>query len=144
MCMVQDKEALEGVFSCSIAASGITDWKIQQRHTEVRYYDYALLGGWVYDDKVAKRAQQASPITHAANLKAPLLVLHGETDSDVPFQQIQAFVEAARRSVHPKASVEYHSFPGEGHGISSTAAQVAYLKHIETFLRINLKPWDFT
>jgi dipeptidyl aminopeptidase/acylaminoacyl peptidase len=140
MCMVKGKNA----FSCGIATAGITDWKIQQRCTEVRYYDYALMGGWVYEDSVAQRATNASPITHAANLSAPLLVLHGGSDIDVPFSQIPTFVEAARRSLHPNASVEYHAYPGEGHGISGTAAQADFLSRVETFLRINLKPWDFT
>ena len=36
-------------FSCGIAMAGIADWFVQQRHTEVRYYDYALMGGWVYE-----------------------------------------------------------------------------------------------
>jgi len=140
MCMVQGTDD----FSCGIASAGITDWKIQQRGTEVRYYDYALMGGWVYDEKVAERAKKASPITHVANLKAPLLISHGEKDIDVPFSQIPAFVDAAKRSTHPNASVEYHSYAGEGHGISGTAAQVDVLQKMETFLRVNLKPWDFT
>jgi dipeptidyl aminopeptidase/acylaminoacyl peptidase len=41
----------------------------------------------------------------------------------VPFQQIPPFVEAAKRSPHPGASVEYHAYPGEGHGMAGTATQ---------------------
>lgn len=149
MCMLQGEIApgtskMETVFSCGIATAGITDFKVQQRHTEVRYYDYTLMGGWVYEEVVAERARKASPITHASDLRAPLLILHGESDIDVPFQQIPAFVDAARRSSHPRAEVEYHTYPGEGHGMGGTASQADYLNRVETFLRINLKPWDFT
>ena len=73
------------LFSCSVACAGITDWFIQQRETEVRYYDYALMGGWVYKDQVAMRARKASPKTYASKLEVPLLVLHGEVMS---FSQI--------------------------------------------------------
>ena len=45
---------------------------------------------------------------------------------------------------YPLVDVEYHSYPGQGHGIGGTAEQADYLKRVETFLRINLKPWDLT
>ena len=133
-----------GVFSCGIAAAGISDWFQQQRYTEVRYYDYAIMGGWVYEANVMERARRASPLTHASNLSAPLLVLHGEGDIDVPFVQIGPFVDAAKKSKHPGAAVEFVTYPGEGHGMSGTAAQKDVLQKIKDFLRINLKPWDFT
>jgi len=144
MCMLQQEQNGESVFGCGIAAAGITDWFVQQRHTEVRYYDYALMGGWVYKEEVAARAREVSPITKATELRAPILILHGEDDIDVPFQQIPKFVEAAKRSPHAGASVEYHSYKGEGHGMSGTEAQADYLNRVKTFLRVNLKPWDFT
>jgi dipeptidyl aminopeptidase/acylaminoacyl peptidase len=144
LCMLEKRPDGESVFGCGIAAAGITDWSLQQRHTEVRYYDHALLGGWVYEPRVAARAREASPLTRAAELRAPLLVLHGKDDIDVPFRQIPPFVEAAGRSPQHGASVEHHYYEGEGHGMSGTQAQADYLDRIKTFLRINLKPWDFT
>jgi len=53
---------------------------------------------------VAERATAASPLTHASHLGAPLLVLHGDKDTDVPYQQIVPFVEAAKRSQRHGAS----------------------------------------
>jgi dipeptidyl aminopeptidase/acylaminoacyl peptidase len=147
MCLLEsDEKTGESVFSCGIASAGITDWFLQQRYTEVRYYDYALLGGWVYDPIVGARARKVSPQTRVAvDLRAPLLVLHGDQDQDVPFRQIPPFVEAAKQSPHPLASVEYHVYQGEGHGMSgSSEVQADYLNRIRTFLRIHLKPWDFT
>eukprot|EP00929_Paragymnodinium_shiwhaense_P020251 TRINITY_DN13556_c0_g1_i2.p1 TRINITY_DN13556_c0_g1~~TRINITY_DN13556_c0_g1_i2.p1 ORF type:complete len:546 (-),score=69.24 TRINITY_DN13556_c0_g1_i2:142-1779(-) len=143
MCMLQNQGG-QSVFSCGVATAGITDWFTQQRYTEVRYYDYALMGGWVYEPEVATRARKVSPISMAGELRAPILILHGEKDIDVPFQQIPPFVEACKRSSHPGASVEYHAFAGEGHGMAGTQTQADYLDKVKTFLRINLKPWDFT
>jgi len=145
MCMLESNDDGESIFSCGIAAAGITDWFIQQRYTEVRYYDYALMGGWVYEKEVQARARAVSPVSKAKDLKAPLLVLHGDQDIDVPFQQIAPFVDAAKTSPHPNASIEYHAYPGEGHGMSGTSeVQADYLRRIQNFLRIHLKPWDFT
>ena len=53
----------------------------------MRYYDHALMGGWLYEPGVGHLATQRSPLTHAAKLQSPLLVLHGEADVDVPFKQ---------------------------------------------------------
>lgn len=142
--------AARGVFACGIACAGIADWFCQQRHTEVRYYDYALMGGWVYEEHVKPRAVAQSPLTHAAELKAPLLVLHGEADIDVPFAQVKAFVEAARaarRADDPAApALEFASFAGEGHGMGgwAPATQADAFQRMRDFLRIHLKPWDFT
>merc|ERR1712216_906380 len=111
----------------------------QQRHTEVRYYDYALMGGWVYESSVVGRAKSASPLTRASNLVSPLLVLHGDKDIDVPYKQIVKFAGAASGS-----NVEFVSYAGEGHGISGVSAQKDVLEKMKTFLRVNLKPWDFT
>ena len=80
---------------------------------------------------------------------APLLVLHGEADIDVPFAQVKAFVEAARavRDDNPASpALEFVSFEGEGHGMGGRkpATKAAAFKHMREFLRIHLKPWDFT
>ena len=109
-----------------------------------RYYDYALMGGWVYEPHIAARAKAASPVTRASHLRAPLLVLHGDKDCDVPYRQITTFVDAAKRSTHAGSSVEFVSYAGEGHGLSGTKAQKDVLDQLERFLRVHLKPWDFT
>jgi dipeptidyl aminopeptidase/acylaminoacyl peptidase len=144
-CLVGAKEA----FSCGIATAGIADWFCQQRHTEVRYYDYALMGGWVYEPDIAARATDRSPLTHVDKLAAPLLVLHGAADIDVPFAQVSAFVDSARaaRGNKPGApALEFVSFEGEGHGMGGwkPATRAAAFKQMADFLRVHLKPWDFT
>lgn len=139
-------DADTSLFSCGVASAAISDWHVQQRHTEVRYYDYVLLGGWVYQPSIAERARKAAPLTYAKDLRAPLLVLHGERDDDVPFKQCSAFVDAARGSAHPLASVTSVTYAGEGHGMGgwSPETQKDAMRRIRDFLRIHLKPWDFT
>ena len=133
-----------------MACAGIADWFCQQRHTEVRYYDYALMGGWVYEPAIRERAKEQSPLTRADHLRSPLLVLLGEDDIDVPFAQARAFVDAARasrRSDDPAApALEFVSFKGEGHGMGGwkPATQGDALSRMRDWLRVHLKPWDFT
>jgi len=75
---------------------------VQQRHTEVRYYDHFLLGGWVLVRAGGGRAGQGGvrgraevgPARRAsrpsrrspdpATLSVPTLMLHGTADTDCP------------------------------------------------------------
>ena len=34
-----------------------------------RYYDYALMGGWVYEKEVKPRAKEASPLSPRTQLR---------------------------------------------------------------------------
>ena len=71
---------LESPFSCVVASAGIADWAVQQKATEVRYYDRWLLGGWVYEEAVRARVARANP---DPKLRVPLLVTHGMVDTCV-------------------------------------------------------------
>jgi hypothetical protein len=69
----------------------------------------------------------------------------------VPFAQIASFVEVAKGKLgsqhpqpHQRPSIEFVSYPGEGHGMTGTAAQKDVLKQMEQFLKVHLKPWNFT
>ena len=56
-----------------------------------------------------------SPVTHAAAIRAPLLVLQGDADPVVPPAQAQLLVDAVRAA---GGTVEHHVYAGEGHGWS--------------------------
>ena len=126
------------VFSCAVAGAAIADWTVQQAKTEVRWYDRWLVGGWLYEREA--HARDRSPITHAEQLKTPLLVMHGEQDTDVPFAQIGPFVDRAKKSGAP---VEYITFPNEGHGNRLPKNQQRYLDQARRWFRRYLQPWDF-
>lgn len=134
MAVTQAPEA----FSCAVASAAIADWTVQQAHTEVRWYDRWLIGGWLYEREA--HARERSPITHAERIKTPLLVLHGEQDKDVPFAQIGPFVERAKQSGAP---IEYVTYPNEGHGNRLPRHQQEALDRTRTWFRRHLQPWDF-
>jgi dipeptidyl aminopeptidase/acylaminoacyl peptidase len=56
---------------------------------------------------------ERSPIHHVANVKEPLLILQGEEDIVCHPSQMNAMVDALRAA---GKDVEYHTYPGEGHG----------------------------
>ena len=124
-------------FSCVVASAGISDWSVQQKATEARYYDRWLLGGWVYEEAVRARVARANP---EPVLRVPLLLVHGQADTDCPFAQIKTFAERVGGS----PLLETLFLEGEGHGPSgwSEEHRKEYFEAIAVFLRQNLKPWN--
>jgi dipeptidyl aminopeptidase/acylaminoacyl peptidase len=82
----------------------------------------------------AERLRRISPLFHAQNIKAPLLVVQGKNDPRVLQVESDEIVAAVRAN---KVPVEYIVFPNEGHGftkrenrITASDAFVAFLdKH---------------
>lgn len=126
------------LFSCAVADAAISDWSIQQAETEVRYYDYWLLGGWVYEQ--AERVRERSPVNFVDRIQIPILVCHGEEDKDVPFAQIRQFVEIAKRA---GVKLQYKFYASEGHEPKTPENQQDRLSLIERFFRRHLQPWNF-
>jgi len=132
----------EHPFVCGWAGAAISDWEIQQAETEVRYYDFQLLGGFLTDNSVRARAQERSPIHAMDQVKVPLLITHGREDRDVPFRQIEEFVRALR--THKAPLEEALFFEGEGHSNNKVANVLTETARILAFFRRHLLPWDLT
>lgn len=56
-----------------------------------------------------------SPMSHIKNVKTPTLLLHGESDMDVPITQAEEFYIGLKKLEVPTRFVRY---PNEGHGFS--------------------------
>jgi dipeptidyl aminopeptidase/acylaminoacyl peptidase len=95
---------------------------------ESRYLD-RIVGVLPQD---AARYRENSPLTHAADISVPLLVLQGSEDKAVPPAQAQALVDAMRRAGR---DVEFQLYEGEGHGWRRSATIVDDLTRSEAFLR---------
>lgn len=134
MAITQSPEA----FSCAVAGAAISDWSIQQAQTEVRYYDYWLLDGWLYEQ--LQRAVERSPVNFVEQIKVPLLVYHGEKDNDVPFRQIEEFVKKARQV---GLKIDFVPYPDEGHSNKSPQHQQDELGRVGAFFRTYLQSWNF-
>ena len=63
----------------------------------------------------AHNYQQYSPITHAANVTSPVLLMHGASDTRVPQEQSVEFYRALKDF---GKEVSFVRFPREGHGLS--------------------------
>ncbi|MEX2431663.1 MAG: prolyl oligopeptidase family serine peptidase, partial [Dehalococcoidia bacterium] len=91
---------------------GVADLAALAKHThkfESRYLD-GLIGLY---PQTADLYRERSPITHAARLTTPIIVLQGDEDEVVPPAQSEAIVAAAAAAGVPHA---YLLFEGEQHG----------------------------
>jgi dipeptidyl aminopeptidase/acylaminoacyl peptidase len=64
------------------------------------------------DPEMRKFLINVSPLTHADRIKAPLFIVHGKNDVQVPVEETQQIVEAVRKNGTP---VWYMVFGDEGH-----------------------------
>ncbi len=80
----------------------------------------------------AIRYQERSPITVAAGITAPLLVLQGSADNVVPQAQSASLVAAVRAA---GGTVEYQVYDGEGHGWNRAEVVEDELQRTWAFLR---------
>ena len=94
------------------------------------------MAGDMKNEKERQRLAVVSPVNLAAQIKAPLLIMHGEDDAQVPVDQAHAMVAALKKAGHPPETL----FLGEvGHWLPSNKQGVKFLQQVEAFLATNLK-----
>ncbi|HTR50088.1 MAG TPA: S9 family peptidase [Kofleriaceae bacterium] len=79
--------------------------------------------------------EQASPLTHAADIKRPLLIGQGANDPRVKQAEAEQIVAAMKSHGLP---VSYIVFPDEGHGFARPENNIAFFGAAEAFLSAHL------
>jgi acetyl esterase/lipase len=92
-----------------------------------------LLGG--QPDEKPALAKLASPVAHANAHVPPLLLIHGDADPQMPFEQSRELEAAYRKAGRP---VEFVVMPGSKHG-GKEFFDAERLAIVEKFLRTHLK-----
>ena len=78
-----------------------------------------------------------SPITRAAEIRVPVLLLHGTDDDTVPVEQSAEMADALRRAGVP---VERHVYEGEGHGWRRAESLADDFARVDDFLTRRVFP----
>ncbi len=114
------------LFACGVALYPVTDLAELDAttHRFERFYNRSLVGP-------PERYGERSPITRAADLTRPLLLLHGDADPVVSVGQSRRFAAAARGAGAP---VELVVYEGEGHSWKRSETTIDELQRIDAFL----------
>jgi dipeptidyl aminopeptidase/acylaminoacyl peptidase len=89
----------------------------------------------------AETYRERSPLSRASEIRAPVLLLHGDKDDTVPVEQSEAIATALRAQGVP---VERHVYAGEGHGWSRSETIIDETQRIDTFLSRWVLPRDLS
>ncbi len=114
------------IFRCGVVLYPVTDLAglDATTHRFERFYNRVLVGP-------VERYGERSPLTHAASLRRPLLLMHGDADPVVSVGQSRDFAAAA---VASGATVEIAIFDGEGHGWKRPETTITELEMTVAFL----------
>ncbi|WP_037569086.1 S9 family peptidase [Phaeacidiphilus oryzae] len=108
-------------FRAAIMGAGISDWGMQAGTGEWGLLDAALGGSTGWNGPGPHLHDHHSPISYASHFRTPLLILHGEEDTNVPLSQALHLHRALR---HHGAEHELVVYPREGHGLRERAHQL--------------------
>ncbi|PWT81683.1 MAG: S9 family peptidase [Acidobacteria bacterium] len=100
------------LWAAAVEECGIINWSTLFKTTDpsLKEYIQALLGK---PDENHQIYDADSPITYIRNEKAPLLVLQGDNDPQVPKEEAQQVVDILKKEGRV---VDVHYYPNEGHG----------------------------
>lgn len=131
------------LFRCGIDIAGVTDWLelLDQRSNDPDFQIanayWAQRIGAIDNDQVRKQLSEASPTNFAAQIQAPLLIVHGKEDQIVPFSQTKRLIALMKQQGRTPETLFLgdlgHSFPRDKQGVE-------FLRKVETFLAKNLAP----
>ncbi|MBZ6379861.1 peptidase S9 [Pacificimonas flava] len=99
-------------FACLVNHDGVFDMRSMYYTTEELFFPEWDFGGPYYEN--AETYERWNPVTHVANWKTPMLVIHGLKDYRVPpGQGLGAFTALQRRGIESRLLV----FPDENHWV---------------------------
>ena len=118
------------LFRVGVDVCGITDFETFFAHTEPWIAATAVSR---YGDprRDAELLRKLSPIHRIGQLSAPLLVVHGGHDTNVPLVEAEQLVAALRDR---GASPGYLLLPDEGHEILGTSNRVVFVREVVHWL----------
>ncbi|MBV8541397.1 MAG: S9 family peptidase [Pseudonocardiales bacterium] len=118
------------LFRVGVDASGITDFETFFAHTEP-WIAAAAVSRYGDPRRDAGLLRELSPIHRIARLSAPLLVVHGAQDTNVPPTQAEQLLTALReRGASPGCLV----LPEEGHDILRTTGLAVFVREVVHWL----------
>lgn len=128
-----------GVYRCAVSVSGVSDLKAQLAE-ERDDGDAARVRYWrrfMGVDKDPTLAERRSPARLAAQADAPILLMHGQDDSVVPFEQSRRMADALKAAGKPHQLITLET---EDHWLSREATRQRMLIEAVAFVEKHNPP----
>ncbi|MEG3193550.1 alpha/beta fold hydrolase, partial [Lysobacter sp. D1-1-M9] len=119
------------LYRCAVATAAVTDLNVSWRWGDIQRSTWGknFLEETMGSDSA--RLREASPVTHAADIRAEVLLVHGRRDARVSYEHAKAMIEAFEKAGKP---VEQEVFSNETHGIYGDENRSVYYTRVLGFL----------
>jgi dienelactone hydrolase len=124
------------LYKCGVSFAGVSDLGSMVSHSILddstatsREFDRMRVGD---PDEARAQLDEVSPLKHAAQVRVPLLIAHGEEDKRVLASQSKEMVKALKDFGKP---VEWMPFERTGHGLFRTRDELRYYTALLAFFK---------
>lgn len=112
-------------FRTALVGAGVSDWGMLAASGEYGASDAGLSGSVGWEGAGPHPHDAVSPISFASRMSTPVLIVHGEADTNVPLGQAVYLHRALR---HYGVEQEFVVYPGAGHGVTRRDHQIDLLE----------------
>ena len=123
-----------GVFAAGVDICGMSDLTTFYRDTEP-WIGAAAVSKYGHPERDRALLEELSPLRRVEAVDVPLLVVHGELDTNVPLGEARQVVAALREL---ERDVDYLELAGEGHDYRRAESRRQLLHRVVTFLGAHL------
>ncbi len=121
-------------FKCIVDHDGVFDQRMMGYSTEELWFSEWENGGTPYEHP--EGYEKFNPVDFVSRWKTPMLVIHGEQDFRIPYDQgIASFTALQRKGVESKLLI----FPDENHWVLKPANSVLWYHTVLDWLSQHLK-----
>jgi len=125
------------LYRCAVSFAGVSDLPslLAEKRNFVNYqigWERQLGSAW--SDR--NRLKETSPITHADDIRTPLLLVHGVQDRVVMIEQSREMAEALKKAGNQ--TYRYVELPEADHHLSRAEDRITFFRELERFLRTHL------
>jgi dipeptidyl aminopeptidase/acylaminoacyl peptidase len=124
-------------FRAAVVGAGISDWGMLAATGEGGAFEAALAGSTGWEGVGPHPHDRLSPVSHAARIRTPVLIMHGAEDTNVPVSQAEFLHRALVRF---DVEHEYVVYPRENHSIRERAHQLDVLRRTRAWFDRRLAP----
>jgi dipeptidyl aminopeptidase/acylaminoacyl peptidase len=124
-------------FRAALVGAGIVDWGMLAADGENGQFEAALGGSAGWDGIGPHPHDAVSPISYAARIRTPVLILHGAEDTNVPLGQAVYLHRALR---HFGVEHEFVTYPREGHSFRERNHQLDVMRRTRAWFDRWMRP----